>query len=225
MKCERWRRAIAAATLFMTLQAFDYLSAARATSARGQATGTVSLLPFNLERTGTNQYLVANMVGDFIRLTEDELNRLVDLEIRPGDGLYERAYAAHLVTGTNQSAQRQLLALRLRSRMSFLRHLTPLHIFVVTLRCEHSCPYCQVSRQSTDRSRFDMSEQTATRALDIAFASPSARIKIEFQGGEPLLNFPLIKNIVSAAKARSNAVGKKSILSSRRIWRCWTTLF
>jgi uncharacterized protein len=38
------------------------------------ATEDLSLLPFNLERTGTNQYLVANMVGDFIRLTEDELN-------------------------------------------------------------------------------------------------------------------------------------------------------
>jgi uncharacterized protein len=97
------------------------------------ATETLSLLPFNLERTGTNQYLVANLVGDFIRLTEDELNRLVDLQIQPGDGLYEKAYSAHLITGTNQNAQRQLLALRLRSRMSFLRQVTPLHIFVVTL--------------------------------------------------------------------------------------------
>lgn len=170
------------------------------------ATEDLSLLPFNFERTGANGYLVANMVGDFIRLTEDELNRLVDLRVRPGDGLYERAYAAHLLTGTNQRAQRQLLAARLRSRMSFLQQVTPLHIFVVTLRCEHSCPYCQVSRQSTDRSRFDMSEETAMRALDIAFSSPATRIKIEFQGGEPLLNFPLIRTIVAAAKARS---GKK----------------
>lgn len=170
------------------------------------ATKDLSLLPFNFERRETNQYLVANMVGDFVRLTGDELSRLVDLEVRPGDGLYEKAYASHLITGTNQKAQRQLLAARLRSRMSFLQQMTPLHIFVVTLRCEHSCPYCQVSRQSTDSSRFDMSDQTAMRALDIAFASPAARIKIEFQGGEPLLNFPLIKKIVAAAKQRS---GKK----------------
>ena len=130
------------------------------------AAETLSLLPFNLERTGTSQYLVANMVGDFIRLTEDELHRLIDLRLQPGDGLYEKAYAAHLITGTNQQAQRQLLALRLRSRMSFLRQITPLHIFVVTLRCEHSCPYCQVSRQSTDRSRFDMSDETAMRMIE-----------------------------------------------------------
>jgi uncharacterized protein len=169
----------------------------------------MSLLPFNLEQTGTNQYLVSNMIGDFIRLTEDEINTLIDLRLSPGDGLYEKAYAAHLITGTNQRAQRQVLAARLRSRMSFLRQVTPLHIFVVTLRCEHSCPYCQVSRQSTDRSRFDMSEETANRALDIAFESQASRIKIEFQGGEPLLNFELVKTIVSAAKRRSEVGGKK----------------
>ena len=151
------------------------------------------------------------MVGDFVRLSEDELNRLVDLRVRPGDGLYEKAYAAHLVTASNQKAQRQLLAARLRSRMSFLHQTTPLsYLRVVTLRCEHSCPYCQVSRQSTDRSRFDMSEQTAMRALDIAFASPAARIKIEFQGGEPLLNFPLIAGrSVAAAKQRSRTSARE----------------
>jgi hypothetical protein len=57
------------------------------------ATEDLSLLPFNFERAGAHRYLVANMVGDFIRLTEDELNRLIDLRVRPGDGLYERKRA------------------------------------------------------------------------------------------------------------------------------------
>jgi len=171
------------------------------------AEDSLELLPLRFERAGKS-YLVSNMVGDFVRLSGDELNRLVDLRVRPGDGLYEKAYAAHLITGEGQTAQRQLLALRLRSRMAYLREPTPLHIFVVTLRCEHSCPYCQVSRQSTDRSKFDMSEETARHALNIAFESPSKRIKIEFQGGEPLLNFPMIKNIVAAARTQAGTVGK-----------------
>jgi sulfatase maturation enzyme AslB (radical SAM superfamily) len=165
-------------------------------------------LPFRFERRD-GDYLVSNMVGDFVVLTHNEFDRVVDLRIAPGDGLYEKAYAAHLITRQGQHAQHQLLALRLRSRMAFLRQMTPLHLFVVTLRCEHSCPYCQVSRQSTDRSRYDMSEETAQRALKIALASPSARIKIEFQGGEPLLNFGLIEQIVLAAKAAAPASGKK----------------
>jgi His-Xaa-Ser system radical SAM maturase HxsB len=48
-----------------------------------------------------------------------------------------------------------------------------------------------------------MSDEVAERALDVAFESHSARIKIEFQGGEPLLNFPLIKKIVANANERS----------------------
>jgi His-Xaa-Ser system radical SAM maturase HxsB len=66
-----------------------------------------------------------------------------------------------------------------------------------------------VSRQSADKSRYDMSEETAQRALMIAFDSPSGRIKIEFQGGEPLLNFALIEKIVLAAETMAPAAGKK----------------
>ena len=38
--------------------------------------------------------------------------------------------------------------------------------------------------------------------------SPSRNIKIEFQGGEPLLNFPLIELIVAEAKRMNEAHGK-----------------
>jgi His-Xaa-Ser system radical SAM maturase HxsB len=172
------------------------------------AEATLQLFPFRFERT-KNGYLVSNMVGDFVRLSHDELNRIVELSVRPGDGLYEKAYTLNLIGRADQSAQRQLLAFRIRSRLAFLRETTPLHIFVVTLRCEHSCPYCQVSRQSTDRSRFDMSEETASHALDVVFESPSKRVKIEFQGGEPLLNFPLITTIVSTAKLKAATADKK----------------
>jgi uncharacterized protein len=169
----------------------------------------IQLLPFRFERAGPNSYLVSNFVGDFVRLTADEFDALVNGRLVPGDGLYEKAYASHLVTRTGQKAQLQILAARLRSRMLFLRHLTSLHIFVVTLRCEHSCPYCQVSRQSKDRARYDMTEGTAERALQIALESPNPCIKIEFQGGEPLLNFPLISKIVQNARALAAKSNKK----------------
>ncbi len=178
------------------------------------AGGGLELLPFRFEALSSGQYLVLNMVGDFIRLSRKELSRLVELEVQPSDGLYEKAFAAHLLTRTGQTAQQQLLALRLRSRMAFLRSPTGLHIFVVTLRCEHSCPYCQVSRQSADKSRFDMSEQTAERALNIALGSPSKAIKIEFQGGEPLLNFELVTKIVSNAKAKANGKHIEFVIAS-----------
>lgn len=169
----------------------------------------LELLPFRFARQSPNRYLVSNMVGDFVHLTANELERLVDLRIDPAEPLYAKAVTSHLIAHKGRRAQHQLLAMRLRSRMAFLRNPTQLHIFVVTLRCEHSCPYCQVSRQSTDKSRFDMSQETAERALQIALKSPSPRIKIEFQGGEPLLNFGLIQHIVTAANATIVSTGKR----------------
>jgi His-Xaa-Ser system radical SAM maturase HxsB len=165
----------------------------------------VKLLPLRFERVGRNAYLVSNQAGEIFRFTADEFNNLVNLDFAAGDGLYEKAYAASLIINEGQTATLQTLGMRLRSRMSFLQYPTPLHLFVVTLRCEHSCPYCQVSRQSADKSLFDMTKETAMRALDIALQTPNKFIKIEFQGGEPLLNFPLIKTIVETAEVESRS--------------------
>jgi uncharacterized protein len=167
----------------------------------------LQLLPLRFEQLRADRYFVNNFVGDGLVLTRQELDRIVSLDLVPGDGLYERASEKLLVSAKGQQSQLQLLAMRLRSRMAFLQQPTALHIFVVTLRCEHSCPYCQVSRRSVDRDRYDMSRDTAMRALRVALSAPPPTIKIEFQGGEPLLNFALIQQIVEAAR-RDKPPGK-----------------
>jgi len=94
-----------------------------------------------------------------------------------------------------------LSSLKLRKRYAHLCEFTSLHMMVVSLRCNQSCPYCQVSRQSEDREKFDMSLETAQASLEHIARSPSKQLKIEFQGGESLLNFELIKEIVGLAKS------------------------
>ena len=173
------------------------------------AQGELTLLPIRFERVTSGRMIVANLVGDCILVSEDQLRKIEALDLTPGDGLYELAFEKLLVCRSGQMAPLQLLAMRMRTRMAFLATGTALHIFVVTLRCEHSCPYCQVSRQSTDTSTFDMDEDTASKALHIALSSPSPTIKIEFQGGEPLLNFSLIRFIVEAAEVAAPIRGKQ----------------
>src|SRR6478735_1930860 len=82
---------------------------------------SLQLLPLRFERSGSDEYLVSNMVGDFSRFNAADFERIVELRVKPGDGLYERAYSAHLISREGQIAQHQILAMRLRSRMSFLR--------------------------------------------------------------------------------------------------------
>jgi sulfatase maturation enzyme AslB (radical SAM superfamily) len=48
-----------------------------------------------------------------------------------------------------------------------------------------------------------MTQEMADKGLDFVFRSPSQALKIEFQGGEPLLNFEMVKYIVLEAKKRN----------------------
>lgn len=160
------------------------------------------LLPFRFHRLGS-RVLLTNMVGEHLFVASDEFQKLAEDRLPADSSLVRRLRAKHIIRRDGELAALDLLALKTRTRYRRLADSTSLHIFVVSLRCEHSCPYCQVSRQSSDRTRFDMSPEMAHAALDLVFRSPSPHIKIEFQGGEPLLNFELVREIVLEAKRRN----------------------
>jgi len=160
------------------------------------------LLPFRFTQLNDQDYVVSNIAGDFMVLPDEDLRRLIDHELSPESSLYVELRARQFVIDESTAIAPDLLAIRVRSRYERLADFTSLHLFVVTLRCEHSCKYCQVSRQSDNRPQFDMSSADADAALALALTSPSPVIKIEFQGGEPLLNFPLVEYVVCEAERR-----------------------
>lgn len=158
------------------------------------------LLPLRFHRFGDQRVLVTNMVGEHQFLSADDFQLLVDKALPDDSTTLRELRGKHFIRQVGEELPLELLAMKTRTRFRRLPMFTGLHMFVVSLRCEHSCPYCQVSRQSADKRRFDMSPETAERALELTFRSPSPNIKIELQGGEPLLNFPLIEQIVLEAK-------------------------
>lgn len=161
------------------------------------------LLPFNFTALSDADYVLTNPVGEFLVLPRTRLEAFARHRLTKLDPEYDDLKSKHFLMDDDSSVALDLLALKTRTKLQYLQHFTSLHIFVVSLRCEHSCPYCQVSRQSDDRVAYDMSEETAIRAVDVTFRSPSSSIKIEFQGGEPLLNFDRIKHIVGLAEERN----------------------
>ncbi len=166
------------------------------------------MLPFQFDRLENGRVLLTNMVGEHFFVSEDELAALVDRRLPAASPLVSRLRAKQIIRQPDEQLPLELLALKTRTRYHRLADFTALHMIVVTLRCDQSCRYCQVSRQSANRNRFDMSEETAERAVEMVFASPSPLIKIEFQGGEPLLNLPLIKKIVNDAEALNETRGR-----------------
>ena len=138
------------------------------------------LLPMRFHRLDADSVVLTNLVGEHVFVTLDELAGVADGTCADQD-LLARLRAAHLIQVPGETLPAGLLAIKLRTRMRRLPDSTGLHIFVVTLRCEHTCRYCQVSRQSAAKSEFDMTEETARRALELAFRSPSPYLKIEFR--------------------------------------------
>ncbi len=166
------------------------------------------LLPFRFTDLDGDALLV-NEAGQHLVLPREVFQGLVSHRLSPDSPSYLDLKANHFLIDSSSEVPLRLLATKYRTRKSFLSGFTGLHIFVVTLRCDHSCHYCQVSRVSQNRAKYDMTEDTAERALDLTFRSPSRALKVEFQGGEPLLNFDLIKFVVLGAERRAAASGRE----------------
>jgi sulfatase maturation enzyme AslB (radical SAM superfamily) len=161
------------------------------------------LLPFRFTALDSTRVVMTNMAGEFYiasrEVVADLVHHLLDADSQAYLDLRTRGFLVDSKTRTAMDT----LPIKIRSRLSNLPTFTALHLFVVTLRCEHSCPYCQVSRQSESKVDFDMTEEIADKAIDLMFQSPSDVLKVEFQGGEPLLNFPLIKYVVERCLAKN----------------------
>lgn len=170
--------------------------------------GSWSLLPLRFHRLGDERILITNLVGEHLFLTEDQLLQVLDRTCTD-QRLLQQLRARHFLELPGEQLPRELLAMKLATRLRRLRDFTALHMFVLTLRCEHTCRYCQVSRQAQGHAEFDMTQATAERSLDLVFRSPSPYVKIEFQGGEPLLNFELLRWIVERAHELNVDAGKR----------------
>lgn len=164
-------------------------------------------LPFRFMQLDEH-VLIVNEVGEHLVLERPTFNAFVGRSLAPMNAAYADLKARHFLYESSPELPIRLLATKYRTKRAFLNGFTKLHIFVVSLRCDHSCQYCQVSRVSVDKHRYDMSPETAERALDLTFRSPAEHIKIEFQGGEPLLNFQRIQQIVLSAEERARQTGK-----------------
>lgn len=163
------------------------------------------LLPFKFEKYNNDLYVITNLVGEYLLVKKCDLQQIVDKSLNKNNKIYPDLLSKHIIKERGDKSPISLLALKMRTKFSNLPNFTTLHVFVATLRCDHSCPYCQVSRQcsNTSKDEFDMSEITASKAIEFMFNTPSSSIKIEFQGGEPLLNFSLVKFVVEETKKKN----------------------
>ena len=161
---------------------------------------------FNFKKFG-DKYLVTNDLGRYMFVSPDELKQLIGCQIDFESSFGQKAKEdLFCYEGSVQGFSERLFHFY-RDSKNYLFSATSLHIFVVTNACNMKCVYCQAQSGKCIPNGM-MSIETAKKAVDIALSSPQTYLSFEFQGGEPLINFDVIKFIVEYSTERAQDLNK-----------------
>jgi uncharacterized protein len=158
------------------------------------------ILPFQFSRFDGDDYLLVNESGEYIFLNSDIFHKFIQGELTSDSTSYYELKSKHFLNTQHLPETLEMVSAKYRTRKIFISNFTSLHMMVITLKCSNKCSYCQVSAEGDDAKGFDMSPEVARRVVDYIFKSPSPSIKLEFQGGEPTLNWETLKETVFYAK-------------------------
>ena len=153
-----------------------------------------------------NDFLVTTDSGKWIMLSGEEFKRLKNKKVIEGSELFLKLVDIGIIL-TEENVTKEINRIRKRNIRSFGG--PSLHIVIPTLKCNHRCVYCHAGVSNCEGK--DMSEETAKKIVDFIFESPSRNITIEFQGGEPLLRFDIIK-VIHQYALHVNEKKKKDLL-------------
>ena len=155
---------------------------------------------FNFKRFD-NLILLTNDAGKFAFVSPAEMKKLMTKKLTPDETCYAKLRDAFFLTDQPIEVVAAEMRDYIRDNKAYLFSGPSLHIFVLTNQCNMQCVYCQ-AQDAGSTSHGKMSVEIAEKAADIALSSPGNHLVFEFQGGEPLLNFDVLKHIVLYAESK-----------------------
>jgi His-Xaa-Ser system radical SAM maturase HxsB len=143
--------------------------------------------------------LVTNDAGDWSFLAESELDDLLAGRILDGHARFaEFQRKGFLRDGLDLDA----LAARIARRNLHVGRGPHVHVVTLTLR-----------GSASEKTDVNMSQETAEKVVDLALQSTSPTITFELQGqgGEPLLNFEVLRHLVELARSHNQRTAGKTL--------------
>ena len=168
--------------------------------------GKAGLPYFTFRRMADGSVLLSNDAGFSSAVSKAEFSRFTSGKLGSGEPLYGELAAKGFV---REMTDFESYAAACSKKNAFLGSGPGLHILVMTLRCNHKCLYCQSSALGAAGGRTDMSPGLARKSVDFALKSTNPGITIEFQGGEPLLNWDTLKDSVLYARRRGKELARE----------------
>lgn len=157
-----------------------------------------------------NEYLISNDFGEWSVTNFEVIKQLVNGELNKYSSEYIEFKSKNFLYEDIDCLGDEILASKLKTKKAFIDGFSKLHIFCMTLRCNHSCIYCQVSRKTENcGTKFDMSSSVLDKSIDIMLMTPSEDITMEFQGGESLLTIDRVKEAIELTETKNRFIGKK----------------
>lgn len=150
---------------------------------------------FNFKKFNNGDYLITNDFGKYLFVPFGVVKKLVNGDENIDEPFYSLLKEHFFIVGESRQAYLEKCTPYMRDAKSHLFQATGLFIFVLTNSCNLNCVYCQAQSETSSKKGL-MTKEVAKKGVDIALQSPATSINIEFQGGEPLLNFDVIKYII-----------------------------
>ncbi|MBU2573126.1 MAG: His-Xaa-Ser system radical SAM maturase HxsB [Elusimicrobia bacterium] len=163
------------------------------------------VLPQVLWKKTGGSYLLTNDAGHYAWLKEKDFAAITAGRLAETGPLFAELASKGFIRDRLDFND---LAAKWKKKNAYLNYGPGLHILVLTLRCNHKCLYCQSAAAGLGAAYTDMSLATARKSVDFALNSPAMGITLEFQGGEPLLNWKALKGTVEYARKKAKTRGK-----------------
>jgi His-Xaa-Ser system radical SAM maturase HxsB len=155
--------------------------------------------PLRFRELASDRILVADDAGGYFLSNEDFLERYALDQLSVSDRAFLQCQG-HAFEEAGDLSHVGFL-----SRWSARQHVEGSSAYIIlvpTLRCDLKCSYCQVSRAPVTAPGFDWNEETLNQVIAFLDGLSVTEIKIEFQGGEPLLRLDLLQAVTDFARKR-----------------------
>ncbi|NLW65117.1 MAG: thioether cross-link-forming SCIFF peptide maturase [Clostridiales bacterium] len=147
----------------------------------------------------TEDEIVETMLGKYAYDTEIDRSEILDCiadvrELKESGQLFtEDEYERHACDFKNKSCAVKALCLH------------------VAHTCNLSCEYCFAAQGKYHGERAIMSFETGKQALEFLIANSGNQhyLEVDFFGGEPLMNWDVVKQLVAYARSREAETGKR----------------
>jgi His-Xaa-Ser system radical SAM maturase HxsB len=163
-----------------------------------------ALGPFRWGKVGNN-IVLTNDAGEWSILPSGEFATFLKGEVNEAHPRFEELRTRGFL---RSDLDLEDLAGKIRRKRRYLGSGPHLAVMITTLRCNQSCIYCHASRTDMHRTDTDMSLTTARMAVDHAMKTPSPYLCFEYQGGEPTVNWEVLKFCVQYARESNKQMGK-----------------